>query len=221
MSQWELQSRCRQWHTIAIADRLDPCYLLNLRRRWLAVVVARTGHRSGRQEAGAKHGADDNADSALDTRRQLVHQRFLLHERVASGQQEEVQIEKLQEARDQTAGVDAYADAADHAGRAQLGERPPTAGDELRHHCVPARLGRVVSEVQVMHDGQVNAGKSEPLEAVLVRAQNAVMRVVELDLEWSSAVPRAPIEGSHVGWRPQDAANFGRDDKLVGRLLAQ
>src|SRR5437762_2985067 len=109
MSQWELQSRCRQWHTIAIADGLDPCYLLNLR--------------------------------------------------------------------------------------------------------LPACLGSVVSEVQVMHDGQVNAGQSEPLEAVLVGAQNAVMGVVELDLEWPSAVPRAPIEGSQVGWRPQDAANFGRDDK--------
>src|SRR5438552_8134464 len=107
------------------------------------------------------------------------------------------------------------------AGDTGPGMTEATAGYELRQQRVPARLRRVIAEVEVMHDGQVNPGKSEPLQAVLIGAQNAIIRVVEQDLEPPAAMPGAPIEGSHVGWGPQDAADFRRDDKFAARFLAQ
>src|SRR5437870_11055368 len=140
MGEWELQCRRRQWHAIAVADGFDTRYLLNLRGCWFAVVVARAGGCSGCEEAGTENGANDDADSSLDARRQLIGECFLLHQRVTTGKQEEVRIEQLQEPRDHPEGIDAYADPADYAGVAQFGERSPTARYELSHQRVPARL---------------------------------------------------------------------------------
>lgn len=78
-----------------------------------------------------------------------------------------------------------------------------------------------MAEIEIVDQQQIDAGKSEPLEAVLVGAGNAGGGVVEPDLERQPADPRAGVEGIGIGGSGEDAADLGRDGEAAPRLATQ
>ena len=95
------------------------------------VIVHRARNRAGRENPRIVAAADDDADAALGAARELALEHLLFEQRVAHGDEEEVDVEEVEIARDRPHRVEACADPLDHALVAQRAQRPPAAGDEL------------------------------------------------------------------------------------------
>ena len=72
------------------------------------------------------------------------------------------------------------------------------------------------AQVQVVDDGQVYAWQTDPLQAVLVRPQYAVVGVVEQDLERQAIGPWAAVESGRVA-RVGYVTGVGTAERTVPR----
>ena len=210
-----------QRHAVALAHRLDASDLVQHLGRGVGVVVLGAGHGPGRGDAGGEHAADDDADVAPLAVGQLALERVVLHQRVAQGHQEEVDVEQVEEARHHAELVDAGADRLDLAAAAQLLERPPAAADQLAQIGLDLGLGGVMPEVEVVDDQQIDAVHAEALHAVLVGPHDRVVAVVEDMVELQAARPEALIEPVRVRRRLEHAADLGRQHELGARLAVE
>jgi hypothetical protein len=126
MAERELQRGRSQRDTMAFAG----CSKVGRTRedlgRGRGVGVRRARDRPGRENSGREHGADDHADAALENRRKLGVEHGLVEQRVGHGDQEEIEIEPLQPARQHPPLVDSRADGSDQPRPLQLIERSPT-----------------------------------------------------------------------------------------------
>ena len=78
---------------------------------------------------------------------------------------------------------------------------------------------RVVQEVKVMDEKQVDSIQAEPLQAVFKGAHDGVVAVVKDRLEGKASNPGGALENSRIGGRSEDAAHLGRNDKFIPSLL--
>ena len=125
-----------------------------------------------------------------------------MEQRVRHRDEEEVHREQIEEPGNQREGVDAGTDAADEARRLQLSQRAKAARRQLREIGRELLLRRVIEQVQVVNDREVVPSQAEPELALLVGAHDAVVGVVEDDLEARAADPRRRGEPRRIGRRP-------------------
>ena len=108
--------------------------------------------------------------------------------------------------------------ARDRPGPAQFLQRPVAALAQ-RAHQRGMRLGTVLVGADVVHIEDVDPRQPEPLQAVLERPHDAVIRIVVDRVERHHMARRAAIARARV--RPQQAADLGRQHPLVARPVAQ
>jgi hypothetical protein len=114
-----------------------------------------------------------------------------MQQRVRHRDDEDVEVEPFEEPRDHVGLVDAGPDRAYVAGAPELLERPHAAGLERVEVRAERLLVNVMAEVEVVHEHDVHVGQAQPLQAVLVRAHDGVVAVVEDALKRQSARPGA------------------------------
>src|SRR4051794_33994262 len=100
---------------MALADGLDAPDAIHDVPWRLGVIVIGAWLWPGRQDAGIVRTAENDADAALLTERQEGGKRFLFQQRVAPGQQEQVEVATLRQRLANLPFVDAAAEGLDHA----------------------------------------------------------------------------------------------------------
>ena len=195
MAERELQRGGGERDAVARADRLDR-FATRARTpdRPARNCTSRFGPAPVASDAGIVGPADHDSDAALGAARKLEVEHVLLEQRIAHRDQEEIDVEQVEIARDRAHRVETGADALDHALIAQLFQRAPAAGVELVQIRRRPRLGLEVPGVEVVDQQDVDAVDAEPLQAVLERAHHAVVAVVEHGVELEPAEPFAALE---------------------------
>ena len=84
------------------------------------VIVARAGHRAGRENPRGKDLPDDDANASPFAEREFFIEGGLFGERIGRGDKEEIEIHEIEEARDCPEPVDACADRSDQPARLQV-----------------------------------------------------------------------------------------------------
>ena len=219
MSERELERGGRQRNLVAGADALDLRDPLQDLWSGGRIVVHRARRGAGGENPGIVAAADDDADAAFGAARELALEHFLLEQCVAHRQKEEIDVEEVEEARNAAHGVEARPDPADHPGLAQFRKRPPPACLEVDEIGVE-RSRIVIPGVEVVNEQDVDPVDPEPLEAVLERAHDAVVAVVEHGLELEPAQPLV-LDGVRPQRPAQDAADLGRYDVVAARLAIE
>ena len=140
---------------------------------------------------------------------------------VVLGDQEKVQLDQVQEARNQTDGVDAGAHPRDGAAGAELVQRAPAAGGQFLHQRRHPLLGVMEQQVEVVDHQQVDRSQAEPLQAVLVGTHDAVVAVIEVQRERQRIAPVLLVQKIGPSGGAQHAAHLGGDHELLARAAAQ
>ena len=220
MGQGKAQRGGGDGHPVGGADPLDPGDPAeNLRRRGL-VVVEGAIDRPGRKDAGIVGAAQQNADAALLAQRQEALQSLLLQQRIAPGEEEEVEIPLARHALAHLPFVEPGPDGADHALLAQLDAGAVAAGHELTHPRVRGRGGAVGPDIDVVAQQHVDPVEPETAETGLERTHHPVIAVV---------VDEAPVRLDdelvrHRRFGPaflEQATDLGGEDETVAGLRAQ
>ena len=204
-----------------LADRLDPANPVEDLGRGGVVIVPGPRPGPGRQHARIIRSAQKNADAALDAERQERGQRLLLQERIAPGQQEQVEIALPRQRLADLPFVHPRADGADHAFLAQPQHGLVAAGHQLPDPGVRGGLGPMGENIDVMGEQDIDAVDPESLQRCLHRAHHAVMRIV-IDLPPAGrfeklADPRALLRRAHLKQPP----DLGGEHIAVPWLAAQ
>ena len=84
-----------------------------------------------------------------------------------------------------------------------------------------ALLAVVEEAVEVVDQQQVNGVEAQPLQAVFPRAHDAVVSVVEAEIEGQAADPEALLERIEVTGGREHPADFGREHEVLALLLAE
>jgi hypothetical protein len=217
MRERELQRRRAQRRAMAGAHRLDAAHPLQDLRRRVGVPELGARHGAGGEDARGERGRERDRDAALDAERQQLRQRRRVEQRVAAREHEHVEIAVAREALEDPDVVDADTDRLDHALAAQAIEGAIRAF----HRLAVARLQLVAGpfRIDVVDVRDVDARQGEPLQAVLERAQRAVMAVVVDDVERRRA--REGPGRARGGVRLQQPPDLGREHEGVARHPAQ
>ena len=168
---------------------------------------SRAGPRVG-EDAAVEHPAGDDRHPSLEAGRQQLFQCDLVQQRVATGQQEAVEVGLLRKAGQHLRLVHAGADSTDHALLAQLIERAVGAAQRL-----------VVVVVGVVDVQDVDPADGQALEALLERPHHAVIGEIEHWIERRGAVEHLAGLGRRIG--AKKPADLGRERVVGARLLAQ
>ena len=162
--------------------------------------------RSAGEDAGVVGPAEDDADAALLAQRQEGFQRFLFEQRVASCQQEAIEVAGLGERLTGLPFVESATDGLDETLLAQRQNRFVSSRHRfLEHIGKPVAL---VAMIDVVDEEDVDAVGAEAIEAVLERTHRAVVAVVVEAREGSDVA-----EQTGIGWfaegRAQTPAYLG------------
>ena len=197
----ELERSRRERHAVPGADGLEP-------RRFLEQLARRGPVVEGRpagEEAAVEDAARDHGDPALRAEREQFGQRGLVEQRVPARDEEAVEVGLAREPEQHLGLVHACAHRSDHALAAQPVERG-----------VGARDGVLVVVVRVVDVQDVDAVETEPLEALLDRAEHPVVAEVEDRIQGRDASPdRLARLGGRV--RAQQAPDLRREHEVVAR----
>ena len=91
----EAQGRLGEAHLVGGADPVDPGDPVEDRGGRRLVIVERAGFRACRQDAGVEGSTDDDADLLVRAIGQERGERVLLQQRVAPGQEEQVEVGRV------------------------------------------------------------------------------------------------------------------------------
>src|ERR1700733_10436214 len=97
---------------------------------------------------------------------------------------------------------------------AQFLERPPAARGQLAEMGGDVGFASVAPDVEIVDQQEIDAVDAKALQAVLERAHDAVVAVVEHRLELRPADPLV-FDRAWLQRPPQDAADLTRDDELA------
>ncbi len=202
---------------MAAAHRFDAPDLVQDLGRRRGVVVARLGHRAGRQDARVEHAAEHDADAFFLRQREKFLERRLLEQRIASGAQHDVEVAGAGIAGQPAGVVEPDADAADHFLGAQLVERDVGAG----HRLLEARLAGVAvgPAVGVVNQQQIEAVEPEPDQRLLDRAPHAVIGVV-VDAAMRESADEARLAHARLP-RLHAPPDLGRQHEFFARNPAE
>src|SRR5271166_1608888 len=213
----KLEGGGRQRHAVAGADPLDFSHPLENRGTGRLVIVHRARNGAGRENSRIVAAADDDSDAAFGAARENAVEHVLLEQGVPHRQQEEIDVEEIEEARNRFLDIQSGADPLDRAGIAQFLERPPPAGGELAEIGVNVGRTSVAPGVKIVDQQEIDAVDAEALQAVLERAHDPVVAVVEHRLELQSPGPLI-LDRARFQRPAQHAADLGRDDELGAGL---
>ncbi len=200
-------------------DRGDARDKIGRRRSIVEIRRAAVGRmRAGRQDAGVVRTADDERHAALLADRQQLGKRALVEQRIAAGEQHDVEIDLRQHVDADPPVVDAEAEAADHPAVAQLGER----GNRAAQHLVEAlRVRRPVGiAIDVVDVDDVEPRNAEALQALVDRAQRPGAGIVPA-LPVRQHIDIAVLLARRGTVRNEQSSDLRREDVLVSRDAAE
>src|SRR6266540_499886 len=129
--------------------------------------------RAGREDAGVVRSADNDAHTSANAVGQQLRQRALIEQRVAAGEQQVIEIDLRKRVDAYAPIVDAEPESADRTLVAQARKR---AARTVHGLAKTFRLRLAVRrDIDVVHVDDVERRDAEPLQAVLDRAQRAVV----------------------------------------------
>ena len=166
MAQREAQRRRADGHAVGGADIPDAPGPRQHLGRGGGVVVVRAVSRVG-QDAAVEHAAREHLHAAVGAQRQQLGGGGRVEQRVASGHEHAVQVRPGDEPGQRRRGVHPDADRADHAGRAEPGQRRVGRIQRLRHEVVRVVDERDVHPVQPEPPQAVFQAPAHPVRAVV------------------------------------------------------
>ena len=184
--------------------------------------IERPFGRSCRENAGSEYGADDDADAARLTERKVLIESRLIQQRVGHRHQEIVEIAVLEKPWDQASEVHTGADRLDLSGRPQLIECGISAAIyQLPEAGFDPFFIPLVPPIEIVYYKGVDRIDPEALQALLARAQNAIARIVEPQIEVQPVLSSRKVEAGRVRGPRIDTTDLGGETEVGPRALAQ
>ncbi len=177
MGQRELQGRCPNVNPVGgayLVDALGPCQDGGIRR---TIIVGGAGSVRGREQPGVVRAADDHCHAAPPGLGQQVQRRGVLEQRVAAGEQDDVQVRARQEFKADLDLVDADANRPAGARAAQVTQGGQRLIQHLPEHRVVPLAMRLAPDV--MDQQGVHRLALETPKTGFERPKGAVTTVVE------------------------------------------
>ncbi|MNM94929.1 hypothetical protein D3C81_1073490 [compost metagenome] len=204
-----------QGHAEFTADGVQARHALEYGSRRIGVVEFAVPGQHARVERAADHDGVAAFHAGVQQRRQ----RSLLQQGIAAGQQGAIEVEFRHRAQHDLALVDAEAYGFHLAAGSQFIEGAKTAASR---QLAPVLL--IVFAMRglanIVHEQDIDALEPQPLQAVLVRTQHAVIRVVVMGTERQRR-GKAVVAGAHGGVGPHQPSHLGADHKFMAGPFAQ
>ncbi len=222
MRERKLQRRGRERNAARRGEIFERRYASDdVRRRRRVVEVSDLSDRgvcASGEDARVERAAGHDARPALYAQRKQFRQRTLIEQRVASGEQDHVEIRMTQRVEADRNTVDANAVRADDAGALQIRERRQAAVEEGAK--VAFEVGAVGRAVEIVHVDEVDAILAQTPPAVGERTEDAVARVVVRLRERQPIDVPVLIPGRRrVGH--EDPADLCREQERIARNVVQ
>jgi hypothetical protein len=214
----ELEGGVDEAGAVGLADGLDAGHAVEDRLRRGVVVVEGPGAGAGGEDAGVVGAADDDARAAAQAEGEERGERLLFQQRVAAGEEEDVEIAVLEQPLGVAPVVDAGAEALDDALVAKLHERPVAARHELLPFLDDALFRAEVEGIEAVGVEDVDPVDPEAFEREFHAAHDGVVGVVH-DLGAGGDVePFAEAVALVGGGRLEEAADL-RGEHVASRGL--
>src|SRR5271154_2902974 len=169
------------------------------------------------EDAGVQRAANHDRCAGLEAFRQQVLDRPLLEQGIPAGEEERVPDAPLHGLKQHLAFVDPDADRPYRAAISQTLERAIAAVAQCLHQPWMS-LVAVRHCADVMHIEDVDPRKTEPLQTVLERAHDPIVRIVinRIERHWGFMFPGLPRRRA----RTEQTSNFRRQHPIIARFPA-
>ncbi len=154
-----------------------------------------------RQNAGVVGSAENDADATLLAQRQEGIERLLFEERVAAGEQEEIEIALFGKCLAHLPFIHTGTDRLDDPLFAQLDHGVIATSHQLRNPLVGGGLGTMREDIDVMSEQHIDPVDTEAFERGVHRAHHAVIGIV-IDLLPARRVEELADARALSGGRP-------------------